>query len=97
MPGGGIIALAATGNGEPRRRGKFALGGKETMKKILALTLAAVMTAGMSTVAFAKADDETPVVGVEATEQSVLDSQVTPWTEAFVIDENGDATIIFSG
>ena len=62
------------------------------MKKILALTLAAVMTAGMSTVAFAKADDETPVVGVEATEQSVLDSQVTPWTEAFVIDENGDAS-----
>ena len=48
------------------------------MKKILALTLAAVMAAGMSTVAFAKADDETPVVGVEATEQSVLDSGVTP-------------------
>ena len=61
------------------------------MKKIFALALAAVMTAGMTTVAFAAPNDETPVVGVNADETSVLDSAVTPYTDVFVIDENGDA------
>ena len=60
------------------------------MKKIFALALAAVMTAGMTTVAFAKPNDETPVVGVEA-QDSVLDSDVKLNDSVFIINDDGHA------
>ena len=48
------------------------------MKKIFALALAAVMTAGMTTVAFADAGDQFPVIGVKGT---------SDYNRAFVLDD----------
>ena len=54
VPGGGIIALQQRGavDGSPKLKTKL-YWRKTKMKKIFALALAAVMTAGMTTVAFA--------------------------------------------
>ena len=57
------------------------------MKKIFALALAAVMTAGMTTVAFAAAGDQTPVVGVEE------GAAMGAYNRAFVLNVDGDADV----
>ena len=61
------------------------------MKKTLALVLAGVMAAGMTTVAFANLNDQTPVIGVDATSGNVQDDQITVFDHVFVLDDDGDA------
>ena len=62
------------------------------MKKILALTLAAVMTAGMSTVAFA-ANEVYPFVGYVPANGTGAASAIPDANEwMFILDEDGDAT-----
>ena len=63
------------------------------MKKILALTLAAVMTAGMSTVAFADHEETVPVIGIQPNSADAM------WTNGYMhlIDEDGDASEVLSG
>ena len=56
MPGGYNGITTEDGRRQAGPVEKISYGGKKTMKKILALTLAAVMAAGMTTVAFAKND-----------------------------------------
>ena len=57
------------------------------MKKTLALVLAGVMAAGMTTVAFAATGDKTPVVGLAEGNGSQT------YNRAFVLNEDGDATV----
>ena len=62
------------------------------MKKTLALVLAGVMAAGMTTVAFADRGDMTPVVGVAPTTGSVKDDQVNNFDlTVYKLDDDGDA------
>lgn len=67
------------------------------MKKIFALALAAVMTAGMTTVAFAATGDKTPVVGIAE------GNGATAYNRAFVLNDEGyadaglDPTTILEG
>ncbi len=56
------------------------------MKKIFALALAAVMTAGMTTVAFADTGDQAPVVG--------LNDLQAPYDTIYVLNDEGDATTV---
>ena len=56
------------------------------MKKIFALALAALMTAGMTTVAFATADDVTPVVGINNAGGAFATNET-----AFVLNGDGKA------
>ena len=62
------------------------------MKKILALTLAAVMTAGMTTVAFAEKNETLPVIGVQYS--STTEASTNQYLH--VLDADGDATIEYS-
>ena len=61
------------------------------MKKILALTLAAVMAAGMSTVAFADLDDTTPIIGVSGTTRDPLAEN----HYLFKLNADGKATEVY--
>ena len=57
------------------------------MKKIFALALAAVMTAGMTTVAFAAAGDQSPMVG----QKPGVGGASSDYNRAFVLDDEGVA------
>ena len=57
------------------------------MKKIFALALAAVMTAGMTTVAFAAAGDQSPMVG----QKLGVGGASSDYNRAFVLDDEGVA------
>ena len=57
------------------------------MKKIFALALAALMTAGMTTVAFAAAGDQSPMVG----QKPGVGGASSDYNRAFVLDDEGVA------
>ena len=63
------------------------------MKKILALTLAAVMAAGMSTVAFATEGNTTPIIGIDGSNTNPMGVN----THMFILNADGDATTTYNG
>ena len=60
------------------------------MKKIFALALAAVMTAGMATVAFADVDEVYAVVGIDGAGNSVKANEFL-----YVLNGDGKATTVY--
>ena len=62
------------------------------MKKILALTLAAVMAAGMTTVAFADLGDSVPVVGVRGNDGAFIAEN----NYMFLLNGDGKATAVYN-
>ena len=68
------------------------------MKKTLALVLAGVMAAGMTTVAFADKGDMTPVVGVKPNAMVEDEGAGMEYaTQVYTLNEEGDATAVYNG
>ena len=66
------------------------------MKKTLALVLAGVMAAGMTTTAFAKEGDMIPVVGVDSSAWVDLGDATTN-NDVYVLNDEGDAVDLYRG